>query len=368
MSSDFMEAMGRAVAATRARRPGEATRIIQAALTGQPMPAPDRGPQRTPRPRLDPNAEVAEPTRESRLRRPLREALRTLREGRNSLGWTLPGMAPHAPLDVPEGAVWETRRYACAAGARDFRLYVPAKGGKPRALVVMLHGCRQDPDDFARGTGMNALAERHGLLVAYPGQTNGENSLACWNWFRPEDQRRNAGEPSILAGMARELAEEFGIPPERVFVAGLSAGGAMAAVLGEAYPDVFAAVGIHSGLPAGAANDALSAFSAMRGEPALTGRRPRSGGAPMIVFHGTADTTVQSVNAERIVEGLAAAAEDRGEAGGRHYSRRVLRDGRGELWLVEGAGHAWSGGQPGGSYTDAKGPDASAEMVRFFLQ
>ncbi len=374
MSSDFMEAMGRAVAATRARRPGEATRIIQAALAGRPLPTPgapapepEAPPQRrTARPRLDPNAEVVEPGPfpGQRPRRPLRDVLRTLREGRRA--WPLPGAPAPAPA-VPDGAVFEARSFACAGGSRDYRLYVPSPQGEPlRGLVVMLHGCKQNPDDFATGTGMNTLAETHRLLVAYPGQTTADNPSGCWNWFRPGDQRRDAGEPAILAGLAREVAAEFGIAPGRVFVAGLSAGGAMAAVLGESYPDVFAAVGVHSGLPAGAASDVVTAFAAMQGEAGAAGAR--GAGARVIVFHGTADATVRAVNAERIVEGMTAGRSESGAAGGRTYVRRIYDEGRGELWMVEGAGHAWSGGQAPGSYTDPSGPDASAEMVRYFLE
>lgn len=368
MSGDFMEAMGRALAATKARRPGEATRIIQAALTGKPVPGP-AAPRRAARPRLDPNAEVVEPARGARGDRPRRrlgEVLRALREGQ---AWSLPGVAVPAPApEVPEGAAFLARSYASAAGARDYRLYVPSPGrGRLRGLVVMLHGCRQNPDDFATGTGMNALAEEHRLLVAYPGQTAAHNLHGCWNWFRPGDQRRDAGEPAILAGLARELVAEYGIDERRVFVAGLSAGGAMAAVLGESYPDVFAAIGVHSGLPAGAANDVVSALAAMRGDAGPPAAKRAAKGPRVIVFHGTADATVRPVNAERMVEGLAGGRETQGSAGGRSFRRRVFRGGHTELWMVEGAGHAWSGGKAPGSYADPAGPDASAEMVRFFL-
>ena len=347
-----MEALGRAVAATRAGQPARAARIVGAALAGQA--AEPRRPVAGPW--LDPEAEVVEPA----ARRRLGEVLRALRQGRR--------VAP-AP-EVPDGAAFLERRYACAAGARDYRLYVPASGrrGRLRGLVVMLHGCRQNPEDFATGTGMNALAEARRLLVAYPGQTAVHNAHGCWNWFRPRDQRRGAGEPAIIAGMARALAAEFGIDRREIFVAGLSAGGAMAAVLGAAYPDVFAAIGVHSGLPAGAANDAVTALAAMRGEAAAPAPDASGPGPRTIVFHGTDDATVRPLNAERIVAGFAGGREARGVAGGRRYRRRVFRGGRGELWTIEGAGHAWSGGKPPGSYTDPHGPDASAEMVRFFLR
>ena len=242
----------------------------------------------------------------------------------------------------------------------------------------MLHGCKQDPDDFAVGTHMNANAETHGLLVAYPGQTGAANVSACWNWFNPADQKRDSGEPAIIAGLTRALIAEFGLDPAGVFVAGLSAGGAMAAVMGEAYPDLYAAVGIHSGLATGLASDVMSAFAAMRADTAPASPRPRTGtGQRMIVFHGSADATVHPANARQIVAAASArpgAARVRhdGTAAGRRFERSVISGSDGsaqvECWLIKGAGHAWSGGQPGGSFTDRQGPDASAQMVRFFLE
>jgi poly(hydroxyalkanoate) depolymerase family esterase len=243
----------------------------------------------------------------------------------------------------------------------------------------MLHGCTQSPEDFAAGTRMNVLAEEHRLLAVYPGQTNGDNSMACWNWFQPGDQRRDGGEPAIIAGLTRCIRDEFAIPRDRVFVAGLSAGGAMAAIMGETYPDLYAGIGIHSGLAYGSANDVLSAFSAMRGQPAIEPRRPaESATAPRaIVFHGSADTTVHPGNADRIVASLTGArgralrSEHASAAGRRGYSKTVVERGGGvralECWIVDGAQHAWSGGSPDGSHTDPRGPDASAAMVRFFL-
>jgi poly(hydroxyalkanoate) depolymerase family esterase len=225
----------------------------------------------------------------------------------------------------------------------------------------MLHGCTQDADDFARGTGMNAVAERHGLIVAYPEQGRAENPQACWNWFRPSDQVSGRGEPEVLAGLARALTAEFGTDPARVFAAGLSAGGAMAAILGVTHPEVFRAVGVHSGLPHGAAKDVLSAFAAMRGE-AGAGTVPT---VPVIVFHGSADATVAPVNGARLFRAAGDTIEARGTTGGRSWTRQQSVSA--EHWLIDGAGHAWSGGSTEGSYADAAGPDASAEMVRFFL-
>lgn len=284
-----------------------------------------------------------------------------------------------ATVPVPEGAAFHARSFAVEAGERDYRLYVPASlDGAPRGLILMLHGCTQDPEDFAVGTGMNDVAEREQLLIAYPEQPQAQNSQRCWNWFRPEDQRRGGGEPAILAGLAEALVAEFDVPPGRVFVAGLSAGGAMAAVLGEAYPDLFAAVGVHSGVACGSARDARSAMAAMRGLGASTGPSGVEG-PRTIVFQGDADTTVHPSNAARLLvravgEGVSGAWEAR-TVGGRSVMRSVTRgssaegaEGREvELWMIEGAGHAWAGGNPAATHAEAEGPHASAEMVRFFL-
>ncbi len=262
-------------------------------------------------------------------------------------------------------------------GERDYRLYEPpARDGRALPLVVMLHGCKQDPDDFARGTGMNALAREHGFLVLYPAQQQRANAQRCWNWFKHNHQARDRGEPAILAGMTRDVIARHNVDPDRVYVAGLSAGGAMAAILGDAYPDLFAAVGVHSGLPTGSATDVQSAFAAMNGSGRRERRTPRHGETPpTIVFHGDADTTVHAVNGERVIEasGLSGqpGAQREQAANGRDFTRHVFLDAQGrehgEHWIVHCAGHAWSGGQADGSYTDPRGPDASAEMVRFFL-
>jgi poly(hydroxyalkanoate) depolymerase family esterase len=263
-------------------------------------------------------------------------------------------------------------------GGRDYKFFEPARvDGRPLPLVVMLHGCTQDPDDFARGTRMNALARSQGLAVLYPAQSQRANAQRCWSWFKHNHQARGKGEPAILAGMVRHVVAAHGIDSERVYVAGLSAGGAMAAILGDAYPDLFAAVGVHSGLPTGSARDVQSAFAAMNGgaQPVRRGARTSST-PPTIVFHGDADKTVHVVNGERVLEaaGLTARPDaSRGSsAAGVAYSRRVHVDSRGaeraEQWTIHGAGHAWSGGDLAGSYPDPRGPDASAEMLRFFLQ
>lgn len=299
---------------------------------------------------------------------------------------------------APQGAGrFEAFAFGNAAGRRAYKVYAPARPSDgPPAMVVMLHGCTQSADDFAAGTQMNRLADEHGFLVVYPEQAAQANASKCWNWFQPQDQRRGGGEPSLIAGIVSAVAQRHGADPRRVFVAGLSAGAAMALVLAETYPELFAGVGVHSGLPYGSAHDVPSALAAMKGGrsgmPGLKDavRAAGESGAkatravPVIVFHGDRDHTVQATNAAHIVRQARDAHDARAgdaplsththagvAAGGRRYSRTVHADAAGrvrvESWTVHGAGHAWSGGHPGGSHTDRLGPDASAEMVRFFL-
>src|SRR5690349_1607082 len=280
----------------------------------------------------------------------------------------VPGGLTHPAPPMPDLAGETLRRDA--AGARPYTLYVPTTGTGPRPLVVMLHGGTQTAADFAAATRMSELAEQHGVLVAYPEQVTSANAMRYWNWFEPDGQRRGVGEPAILAGIVDEIARDHEVDRRRVYVAGFSAGAAMAAVLGAAYPDVFAAVGVHSGLPHGCAHDVASAFAAMRGAARV---RPLDRPVPVIAFHGDADPTVAVDNAARVVEqfsGGPVRGDTLVERGpGRPATRVVVRrDGAavGELWTVHGSGHAWSGGVAGGSYTDPAGPDASAEMLRFF--
>jgi poly(hydroxyalkanoate) depolymerase family esterase len=239
-------------------------------------------------------------------------------------------------------------------------------------LVVMLHGCTQDPDDFAAGTRMNDAAQLQGCFVLYPAQSTKANPQRCWNWFKHSHQQRGRGEPALLAAMTREIMSQHGIDPARVYVAGLSAGGAMAAILGDAYPDLFAAVGVHSGLAAGSAKDLPSALAAMRQGAAAAGV-PQSGVAT-IVFHGDADTTVHPQNGQHVLSASAgpALAPEVDTHRGNNYTRTLHRDAQGrvraEHWSVHGVGHAWSGGSNAGSYTAPAGPDATGEMLRFFLE
>jgi poly(hydroxyalkanoate) depolymerase family esterase len=249
----------------------------------------------------------------------------------------------------------------------------------------MLHGCTQNPDDFSAGTAMNALAEEHGCLVLYPEQTRAANASLCWNWFEASHQGRDGGEPELIAGMTREVIERWQADPQRVYVSGLSAGGAMAAIMGAVYPDLYAAVGVHSGLPVGRARDLITGLAAMKKAPASAGKnagrlRQR---VPVIVFHGDSDPTVHPENGEAVLqqfahpgaaspgEALRRVDERKEGAGGRGYTKTAMLDSAGrsvaEYWEIHGAGHAWSGGSASGSYTDPAGPDASAEMLRFFL-
>ncbi len=291
----------------------------------------------------------------------------------------------HAPASmtdiVPEGAKFIEGSYSNKAGSRTYKLFVPSgyRQGQPLPLVVMLHGCTQSPDDFAAGTRMNFIAEEQNCLVVYPAQPSGANPSKCWNWFRAADQRRDEGEPSLIAGITRQVMQDYSVDRKRVYAAGLSAGGASAAIMGATYADLYAAVGIHSGLACGAARDLPSALVAMRqGGGAYEATGAARSQAPTIVFHGDHDTTVHPKNGDRVIE-LSTKAKNlatevlRGRMPrGRAYTRTIITDAGGraisEHWNIHGTGHAWSGGSPAGSYTDPQGPDASREMLRFFLE
>jgi poly(hydroxyalkanoate) depolymerase family esterase len=306
-------------------------------------------------------------------------------------GLGLPGLLRPDPVPtpeiVPEGGSFVEASYSNPAGRRDYKLYIPSHAqGRALPLIVMLHGCAQSPDDFAAGTRMNVIAEEQKCFVVYPAQSQDANPAKCWNWFRPGDQLRDQGEPSLIAGITRQVMHDYRVDARRVYVAGLSAGAAAAAVLGATYPDLYAAIGMHSGLACGAANDLSSAFVAMQqGElasasgpedvTALAGDAPA---VPTIIFHGDRDTTVHPRNGEHIIAQSVRATPSRstvhrGEVPGGHaYTRTVHADARGhaflEHWDIHGAGHAWSGGSRAGSFTDPRGPDATREMLRFFLE
>jgi poly(hydroxyalkanoate) depolymerase family esterase len=304
-------------------------------------------------------------------------------------GLTGLAMPTPTPEMMPAGARFLAGSYSNQTGSRAYKLYVPSTyHGQTLPLLVMLHGCTQSPDDFAAGTRMNELAEEHGCLVAYPAQASSANISKCWNWFKAEDQQRDAGEPSLIAGITRQIMTEYPVDPQRVYVAGLSAGGAAAAVMAATHPDLYAAVGVHSGLAAGAAQDMPAAFAAMQGGATIAPLRSYREAAgeegrmvPTIVFHGDQDRTVNPRNGDQVIAQARSAATagpqatataQQGQAaGGRSYRRRTHVDAAGqpmlEHWVIQGAGHAWAGGSPAGSYTDPQGPDASREMLRFFL-
>jgi poly(hydroxyalkanoate) depolymerase family esterase len=281
--------------------------------------------------------------------------------------------------------------FTCEAGSRNYRLFVPScYTGQPLPLVIMLHGCKQTPEDFAAGTAMNEAAEAAGLLVAYPAQTRTANRLNCWNWFQHKHQNRGEGEPAIIAGITREIMRLYAVDARRVYVAGLSAGGSMAVVMGNTYPDLYAAIGVHSGLAYRGATNAYNAIFAMQHGARIKSPLavqicvPAAPTLPAIVFHGENDRTVHPDNGKLVIahsapnslQGQAPARVEitvcRGQVDGGHaYTQTAYLDQErvpvAEHWLVHGSGHAWSGGQARGSYTDGKGPDATAEMVRFLL-
>ncbi|HTQ71246.1 MAG TPA: PHB depolymerase family esterase [Acidocella sp.] len=420
MNITSLKGMFEATRLTRAGRLKEATKFLRQMLQGRGVPRPAPPPADA-APRMiefghgeAETIEIADaaaaaappaaPVQESGIGRdglgamagasmpPAMSALRSFLEQANQIGFLPPPGSlafPEPAEDAPallDGAKFLSASFSNPAGTRPYKLYVPSGyHGQPIPLIVMLHGCTQSPDDFAAGTCMNALAEEHVCLVVYPEQTNVANMSKCWNWFSPGDQRRDQGEPSLIAGITREVMSQYEVDPRRVYVAGLSAGGAAAAIMGAAYPDLFAAIGVHSGLACGAAGDLPSALATMRqGRNGVFQRRMMQPDAregrrivPAIVFHGDRDTTVHPSNGDGVVEQstLSMPRETRVEegrvTGGHSYIRSVHISMSGETlveqWLIHGAGHAWSGGSPAGTYTDPHGPDASKEMLRFFL-
>jgi poly(hydroxyalkanoate) depolymerase family esterase len=339
-------------------------------------------------------------TRLNRKATPLSKVLHQIRrEYRGPTPWSDPIYDQSHDI-TPDGGRFISGSYTNHAGTRGYKLYIPSGyHGQPLPLVVMLHGCTQDPENFAAGTRMNVLAEAQQCFVAYPAQPLAANGSKCWNWFEEAHQQRGRGEPCIIAGLTRQIMDEYRIDARRVYVAGLSAGGAMAMTLAVTYPDLYAAAGIHSGLAYAVAQDLPSAFTAMHGGLGTRDIRHTAGSPgtrfyathiPAIVFHGDRDTTVHPGNGDQVVAQCAAphtggeqvlsqaggnasqARVERGQAPHGHAYTRTTYHGAGghpvvEYWLVHDAGHAWSGGSPTGSYTDPMGPDASKEMLRFFL-
>ena len=359
MSPNFQNLMFEATRLTRGGDPMSAQAAIQRALRQAQSYLPEGSPGRAP---LDDTIDV--------IARLVPEAAPS-------------GFAPSAkPADTapstadPNSARFTRGTHAAAGLQCDYKLFVPANStGRALPLVVMLHGCTQNPDDFAAGTRMNELAAAQGFMVLYPEQSQRMNPQRCWNWFKHSHQSRGRGEPALIASLTRLVMSQHSVDARRVYVAGLSAGGAMAAILAQTYPDLFAAAGVHSGLAAGSASDLPSALAAM--QTGAGGKLKATCATPIIVFHGDADATVHPTNGEDVIASSARAHSSThgrvaSRPGARPATRRVHLGADGEVvaehWIVHGAGHAWAGGSPAGSYTDSRGPDASAEMLRFFLE
>jgi poly(hydroxyalkanoate) depolymerase family esterase len=390
MDARQMSAMVEATRLTRQGRLVEATALIQQTLTSSlaPRRAPDgQGPR-----------EAGGASGRHPAPSPLLPAHGGRQLGHGPSGWTR-GLSAFSSRRVPDpdlahGPAARTAKrpagqfdaftHTGAAGTRAYRLYVPTGStGGPLPLVVMLHGGTQDAASFAAATGMNDLAERQSFLVAYPEQPSSANPGKYWNWFVPGHQRRDAGEPSLIAGITRQVMDRYPVDGTRVYVAGFSAGGAMAAVMAAVYPDLYAAVGVHSGLAYAVARDVVSAFAVMKHGPSRPARSPANP-LPLIVFHGDRDPTVAYGNAGCLIDQVVATdSPDRGSVttptavtdggqvpGGHAYTRTSYRSAAGttvaEFWTVHQGGHGWSGGDPVGTYTDPRGPSASAEFVRFF--
>lgn len=303
---------------------------------------------------------------------------------------------PDTPPPIPAVAApaqtageFTFREVTTADGPRRYKLFIPVSYDKSRRapLLIVLHGCTQDPDDVARGTEFNSLAGAKGMLVAYPEQPQKANGLKCWNWFDPAHQQRDRGEPALIAAITRAVIDEHSIDTRRVYIAGLSAGAAMALTVAYAYPEIYAAAGIHSGIAygvAGSIGEAIKAMASGASHPdSLASTVVKGMGSrrsfPAIVFQGGADKSIRPVNAGQVVSqlselhlpgGLKKGLPSTGVAeGGYHYSRTTYGKGKPSIeeWIVDELGHAWSGGSAEGTYTDPKGPVASREMLRFFL-
>ena len=299
---------------TRAGRLVEATALLQSMLRGESTPDATLRTSRTTLtkrepPIIDAKADHIEETDRSHSARApsaqprmLRELLdRTRQRSGRGLRDALKRAPPSTSDIVPAGARFIDGSYSNQAGSRTYRLFIPSRyQGQPLPLLVMLHGCTQSPDDFAAGTRMNFVAEEQTCLVVYPAQPREANQAKCWNWFRTADQQRGRGEPSLIAGITRQIMRDYAVDPKRVYVGGLSAGAAAAAIMGATYHDLYAAIGVHSGLACGVATDLPSAFVAMRQGGGSDDRIIRGDGPPVptIVFHGDHDITVHPNNGD----------------------------------------------------------------------
>jgi poly(hydroxyalkanoate) depolymerase family esterase len=317
------------------------------------------------------------------------------------LGLTL----PMQPISHAASGSWQQYTYSGTGGSRPYFVYTPATytPGTAVPVIVMLHGCTQTPADFAAGTGMNALADTKNFLVVYPQQTSSYNQNQCWNWYDPAHQSRGSGEPAIIAGIVKEVmanTSKWTVDTSRIYVTGLSAGAAMSAIMGATYPDLFAAIGVHSGLEYKSATTQNDAFTAMRSggpDPAVQGQAAYNAMGsyarvvPTIVFQGTGDYTVYPINGDQTIQqymktdALASggtykatfnspSSTTNGQVSGtqgRAYTISRWNDNNGNLveeyWKVTSMGHAWSGGSTSGSYTDPNGPNASQAMYDFFM-
>ena len=310
-------------------------------------------------------------------------------------GEPVPAAPPVAVRTPPQGQ-WLAGGYETGGGSRNYRLYLPAgyDPGRPHMLVVLLHGCTQDPDDLARGTRIAAHADANGFVALLPEQPASANPQKCWNWYEPAHQGPNAGEPALIAGMAEQAVRAYRIDPARVHIAGISAGAAMAQNVLVAYPRLWASAAMHSGIPWKAAEDVTAALGVMqRGSRNVDVLGERAAGTigrgsppiPVLVIHGRSDAVVHPANGAQTArlwtvlnarlwagfrpEGRLTTAESSGVDGGYRWTRNVYGSETGSLveeLVVTELGHAWSGGSAQGSYADERGPDATAEMVRFF--
>ena len=384
MNDNLQNLMREATQLTQAGRLSEATAIIQRALRGENPAEPPLNSDVTP---VSSQADASSMVLDGCVFEVPGSAAADALQPKQSKQSTTPDAATFkAPSSLGE---FISDSHTHAGLTRRYKLYVPPGPlDQPRPLVVMLHGCTQNPDDFAAGTAMNERARAQGFFVLYPEQSKEANAHLCWNWFKHNHQQRGRGEPALIADLTQRIVSLHGIDTQRVFIVGLSAGAAMASLVGEAYREIFAAVGVHSGLPNGVAHNAQQAFALMKdGASASSSQRTsvsansaRHRSMPTIVFHGDQDKTVNPVNGEQVIAAVLGNAvvttpahiEQGQTPNGRRYTRSTHHDDRGKIiaehWLVHGAGHAWSGGGAKGSYTDARGPDATGEILRFFFE